>query len=109
MQEATMSGVFIASDVLRSLSVEVRTAIFHAIAAPLELPTTAPEEEEKDEAIPGVVASLNDREVAQLLRKPISLTGRRILEEVANEPAPRFRVGDVLDRLGMERGELTGA
>jgi hypothetical protein len=54
---------------------------------------------------PDYLARFNERQARQLLRKPIHPTSKRILEVVA-ELGPRFRVGDALDKLGLEMRDL---
>jgi hypothetical protein len=97
-----MNGLFLTIDSLNKLPPDVRSTVLSVAGIGSAGPgSTNPN-------LPDYLVRFNERQVRQLLKKPIHDTSRKILEIVA-EIGPRFRVGEALDKLGMEFPQLKGA
>jgi hypothetical protein len=106
------TGVFLDGPTLRGLPGEVRSAVLEAVGfGSARRSETAQEKSEAASNYEGVedLACFSDRQVAQLLKPPLSDKGRKILEAVASGPQ-QYRVGDVLKKLGVtDYGDLRWA
>jgi hypothetical protein len=101
------AGVFLGFQALQRLPPDIRAAVFEAAGLTSQSQTTAIAGSNAAADWDGL-ARFTDRQVRQLLKPPIHDTTRKLLEAVASLP-PRFRLGDVLKKLGMEFRDLRGA
>ena len=103
-----MNGIFLSIASLDRLPEEAKSAVL----AELGLPGASFQPEEAEALVSGSdesLARLNERQVRRLLQKPLSDISRKLLEAAA-QLEQRFRVGDLLEKMGLHSyGQLRGA
>lgn len=106
-----LCGIFIGTEALQAMSAQTRAAVLQAVG----LDTSQPAESSPGDptaANPEGLARFGDRQIRQLLKKPLNPTTRQLLEVVSSGPHS-FRVGDVLKKMKVRsvkdlRGVLSG-
>jgi hypothetical protein len=106
-----LCGIFIGTEALQAMSAQTRAAVLQAVGLDSSQTVGSPLEEHAAADHEGL-ARFGDRQVRQLLKKPLHPTTRLLLEVVASGPRS-FRVGDVLKKMKVQsvkelRGVLSG-